>query len=154
METARVGEGQRERERERISSRLCIVSTEPNAGLESMNHVIMTWAKTKSQMFNQLRHPGAPRTGCFKWMLFLVWGMIRDLTWEQRGLEARSTNYINKTNCVIIFLIYVSGLYNNQVSICYNMEIALLLFPPNVTFTIHSPRSPYFSLPILQDCLL
>ena len=31
---AQVKEGQREKEKERIPSKLCIVSTEPNAGLE------------------------------------------------------------------------------------------------------------------------
>ena len=30
-----------------------------NAGLELMNQEIMTWAKTKSQMLNQVSHPGA-----------------------------------------------------------------------------------------------
>ena len=38
----RAGEGQRERERERIPSRLCTVCTEPNVGLDLMNHEIMT----------------------------------------------------------------------------------------------------------------
>ena len=38
----RAGEGQREREIERIPSRLHAVSTEPNAGLKPMNHEIMT----------------------------------------------------------------------------------------------------------------
>ena len=36
------GEGQRERERQRISSKLYPVSTEPDAGLEPTNHEIMT----------------------------------------------------------------------------------------------------------------
>ena len=31
--------------KERIPSRLCTVSTEPNAGLKLMNHEIMTWAE-------------------------------------------------------------------------------------------------------------
>ena len=35
-------EGQRERERKRIPSRLCTVSTEPNVGLNPMNCEIMT----------------------------------------------------------------------------------------------------------------
>ena len=38
-------EGQRERERKRIPSRLCAVSAEPNAGLEPTNHEIMTTAE-------------------------------------------------------------------------------------------------------------
>ena len=42
----RVGEGQRgreiDRERERIPSRLCTTSTEPDAGLKLMNREIMT----------------------------------------------------------------------------------------------------------------
>ena len=36
------GEGQRERRGERIPSRLCTGSTEPNAGLELRNREIMT----------------------------------------------------------------------------------------------------------------
>ena len=36
------GEGQREREKVRIPSRLCAVSTDPDAGLDLMNHEIMT----------------------------------------------------------------------------------------------------------------
>ena len=42
----------RERGRERISSRLHTVSAEPDVGLELMNHEIMTWAKLKSQTLN------------------------------------------------------------------------------------------------------
>ena len=41
-ETARAGEGQREREKERILSRLHTASTEPDAGLDPMNCEIMT----------------------------------------------------------------------------------------------------------------
>ena len=41
-ETAQVGEGQRERGKERLPSRLHAASTEPNAGLELMNCEIMT----------------------------------------------------------------------------------------------------------------
>ena len=37
-----MGQGQRERERERIPSMLYTVSTEAGAGLELMNHEIMT----------------------------------------------------------------------------------------------------------------
>ena len=50
----------RERRRERIPSRLCVVSTEPDGGLKPPNHEIMTWAKTKSWMLNRLSHPDAP----------------------------------------------------------------------------------------------
>ena len=42
------GEGKRERERERIPSRLLIVSTEPDAGLHLTNYEIMTRAEIKS----------------------------------------------------------------------------------------------------------
>ena len=38
----RVGEGQRERKRERIPSRLRAVSTEPDVGLDPMNREIKT----------------------------------------------------------------------------------------------------------------
>ena len=37
-----MGEGQREREQERVPSRLCTDSAEPDAGLELMNHEVMT----------------------------------------------------------------------------------------------------------------
>ena len=47
------GEGQREKERKRIPS----YSTEPNVGLKLTNREIMTLAKIKSQMLNQLSHP-------------------------------------------------------------------------------------------------
>ena len=59
-ETALVGEGKRERGRERIPSRLCTVSTEPTVGLEPTNHEIMTSAEIKSQTLNHMSHPGAP----------------------------------------------------------------------------------------------
>ena len=39
---AQVGEGQREGGRERIPSRLCVISSEPVVGLELTNHEIMT----------------------------------------------------------------------------------------------------------------
>ena len=38
----------RGRERERFPSKLCIVSAEPDVGLNRMNHEIMTRAKIKS----------------------------------------------------------------------------------------------------------
>ena len=53
-------ERERERERERLPSRLHTASTEPDMGLQLINHEVMTWAKTKSQMLNQLNHPSAP----------------------------------------------------------------------------------------------
>ena len=49
-----------ERGRDRIPSLLCIVSIEPDLGLELMNHEIMTWAKRKSLTPNWQSHPGAP----------------------------------------------------------------------------------------------
>ena len=52
-------ERQRERER-RTLSKLCTVSTEPDARLELTNSEIMIWAEIKSQMLNLLSHPGTP----------------------------------------------------------------------------------------------
>ena len=46
--------------RQRIPSRLHIDSTEPDMGLNPTNCEIMTRAKIKSRMLNQLSHPGAP----------------------------------------------------------------------------------------------
>ena len=54
----------RERERERIPSRLRVVSTEPDTGLHLMNHEIMSWAEIKSRTLNRLSHPGAPAPMC------------------------------------------------------------------------------------------
>ena len=53
-------EGGTEREGERIPSRLCTASPEPDAGPEPTNRKIMTRAETKSWTLNQLSHPGAP----------------------------------------------------------------------------------------------
>ena len=44
-----------------------LLSPEPDMELDLTTHEIMTWAKTKSQMPNQLSHPGT-------WILsFYVW---------------------------------------------------------------------------------
>ena len=51
-ETAQVGKGQRERWRERIPSRIRVVSAKPDAGLEPTSREIMTCAETKSQKLN------------------------------------------------------------------------------------------------------
>ena len=45
---------------ERIPSRLHTVNAEPDVKLEFTNREVMTRAKTKSQMLNQLPHSGAP----------------------------------------------------------------------------------------------
>ena len=45
-------------ERERKRDRILAVSTEPNAGLEPMNHEIITLSR--NLMLNLLSHPGAP----------------------------------------------------------------------------------------------
>ena len=56
---------ERERERERIPSRLCAASTEPDVGLELTNREPMTQAKIKSWTLNLLNHPGAPKSNFF-----------------------------------------------------------------------------------------
>ena len=68
--TEQTREGQRERERERIPSRLHIVSTEPYMGFRLMNREIMTQAEIRSQMLKRLSHPDAPRG---KHFTFLLW---------------------------------------------------------------------------------
>ena len=52
----------RDKGRERIPGRLCVVSTEPDVRLEPTNCEIVTWAETKSWMLNQLSHPGTPES--------------------------------------------------------------------------------------------
>ena len=51
----------REKGRERIRSRICTVTPEPDVGLELTNCEIMTWAEIQSRMLIQLSHPGASR---------------------------------------------------------------------------------------------
>ena len=63
---ARVGEGPRERGRERIPSRLWAVSAEPDAGLKLTNREIMTRADIRSQILHQLSYPGTPLMCSFK----------------------------------------------------------------------------------------
>ena len=53
------GEGETQRGRERIGSRLWAISTDPDTGLEPVSHEIMTLVEIKSQMLNQLSHPDA-----------------------------------------------------------------------------------------------
>ena len=64
--------GRAERGRERILSRLCAVSAEPDVGFDLMNHEILTWAKIKSQMINWLSHPGTPTLLSFKGHQWLI----------------------------------------------------------------------------------
>ena len=56
------GDRQRDREkrRERIPSRFCTVSVEPDMGLKLTNHEPMTWAEIKGRRLNWLTHLGAP----------------------------------------------------------------------------------------------
>ena len=55
----RAGVGQREKERERIPSRLCAISAEPDAGLELTNREVITRAEIRSRTLDRLSHPGA-----------------------------------------------------------------------------------------------
>ena len=75
---ARTGrESQRERGRENPKRALfCAVSTEPCAGLHLTNREIVTWAKIKSQMFNQLSHPGAPACFLFNTVAWYIFSFI------------------------------------------------------------------------------
>ena len=57
-ERERTSRGGAERGRQRILSRLCAVSTEPDVGLEPTNREMMTQAEIKSQTLNPLSHPG------------------------------------------------------------------------------------------------
>ena len=61
MCTSEQGRGA-EREGERITCRLHMVSMEPNTGFKLANHVIMTWAEIKTQMLNGDTH--APQIIC------------------------------------------------------------------------------------------
>ena len=77
--------GGAERGGDRIPSKLCAASTEPDAGLEFVNHEIMTEAEIKSQMFNQLSHPGAPLLVC----LFVCLEREREREREREGTRER-----------------------------------------------------------------
>ena len=63
----KLGRG-RERERERIPSRLRAVSAEPSMGLELTNHEIVTRAEIKNQTLNRLSHLSA-----LTWHLSNIW---------------------------------------------------------------------------------
>ena len=53
-------------ERERIPSRLCTISAEPDMVLDHMNNEIMTRVEIKSRPLNRLNHPGIPFLVPFK----------------------------------------------------------------------------------------
>ena len=69
-QSTRVGEA--ERGRDRIPSRPCTISTEPDAGLELTNCEIMTSAKIKSPTLNQLHHSCTPPRLFFKYLTFTL----------------------------------------------------------------------------------
>ena len=56
----RTGEGHRGKGRDRIPSRPCTVSAEPDTGLNLTNTEIVTGAKTKSQTLHGLSPQAAP----------------------------------------------------------------------------------------------
>ena len=62
---------EREREREReCTSRGGAISMETDAGLDTTDREIMTWAKIQSQMLNWLSHPGAQYVILYKGYTF------------------------------------------------------------------------------------
>ena len=66
------GGAEREGDRKRGPSRLCTVSTDPDAKLEPTNCEIMTWAKINSQTLNQLSHSGTLREILLDYIFHLV----------------------------------------------------------------------------------
>ena len=74
----------RERGRERIPSRLCIVSEESNSGLKPTNHKIMTWAEIKSQILNQ-QPPRLPETLHFVHLGIIYMNDVTITHCEQNG---------------------------------------------------------------------
>ena len=98
---------QRERGRERIPSRLCTVSAEPDAALKFMNHEVMTRAEIENQMLSPLSHPVFPRsllTLFFNFYLFL----LVDLSFNflegkraQTGERSRGTEKERERQCIL-----------------------------------------------------
>ena len=72
-------EREKNEQRERVPSRLHVVSTEPDVGLHPRNCEIMTLAKTKSWTLNLLSHPGAPKS-YFKWIQNCMWNITASTT--------------------------------------------------------------------------
>ena len=84
-----VGRG-RER-RERLQSRFHAVSAKSYTGLDLTNHEIMTWAKIKSRILNQLSDPGTP---CFCFLTILFFKIISTPN-ERLELVTRSRVTLN-----------------------------------------------------------
>ena len=59
------GEGQRKERESQAGPALCIVNVELDMGLKLMNHESMTWAESKSCMFNRLSCSGTPTLATF-----------------------------------------------------------------------------------------
>ena len=55
----------REKERKSEAGSVAVGAVGLRRGVPSHNLKIMTWAKTKSQLLNQLSHPGAPEDMIF-----------------------------------------------------------------------------------------
>ena len=113
-ESAQMGEGQREKERQRIPSRFCAVSTEPDVGLEPTNHEITTWIETKSWTLNQLSHPGTPRHIFFKlfqkceWYYKYLWKYrVKERERERERKWKYRVNIISLSTCYSTPLKYI-----------------------------------------------
>ena len=73
-ERERASRGRTEREGERIPSRLCTASTEPDVGLELMNHEVMTRAKVRSWMLKPAEPSRCPK-------LISTFGVMASICW-------------------------------------------------------------------------
>ena len=123
------GEGQRGRER--IPSRLHAVSTDPDVGLESTNHEIMTWAEIKSQRLNWLSHPGTPMTNVFALSLHLSYFHHHSIvcTLEIPGLP---------------FSLFENGQFSVSISFLMARQTHVSLFPDPWTILSFTTLSLYF----------
>ena len=82
----------REKGREKILSRLHVISTKPKVEVDLMNQEIMTWTEIKSRLLNQLSHPRAsqvnflsPSLSSLSWILIMQ--MLLCLIMSQNSLN-------------------------------------------------------------------
>ena len=91
-------------------------STVPCVEFELTNCEVMTWAETKSQMFNQLSHPGAPLLLFLSWK----WEIIREAGsyWPRADclglvvaeVVGQSSTFIHGLTIVSLYIQFLKGL--------------------------------------------
>ena len=153
-ERAGAGEGQREGNTEsETGSRLPAVSAEPDAGLELMNHEIMTWA---GGTLTRLNHPGAPSLLYFRLFAFFCFTKVTHARGKIQVIYKVDKGKVNKSTSLTLDSQSLEG------TSCYSFSRSLLhilctykhkyLFPPMLLFPKMNSNHSFHEITSPRDC--